>query len=244
MELIVFLSCGAVAGLVVLARDRKRMAALEDKIREIRAVLASDFPYRLPARADADLVALLAPIDMSSAAQDGMTPLGDLILEAPGRHPMSIMRAFTDAGTTVLYVSAYPQQPNKLYLLLESYARDAEYITHVGIPVRARAPFSHHQTVSRDLPLHEILVRHRSFAVASHIATRGALARITSLDDLVRELRANHAMFVRWRETLSPEDLLEVDLKTVLGEQYRIHGPGWKRRLALRLPAATLRKKR
>ncbi|MBA3501314.1 MAG: hypothetical protein M4D80_20845 [Myxococcota bacterium] len=244
MELIVFLSCGAVAGLVAFVRDRKRTDELEDKIREIRAVLAAAFPYRLPTHADADLVALLAPIDMSSAAQDGMTPLGDLILEAPGRQPMSIMRAFTDAGTTVLYVSAYPQHPGKLYLLLESYARDAEYITHVGNPVRAQAPFSHHQTVSRDLPLREILARHREFVRASHLIARGALAPTASLDELMRELRANHALFVRWRESLSPEELLEVDLKTVLGEQYAVHGPGWKRRLALRLPQATLRKKR
>jgi hypothetical protein len=237
MELIVFLSCGAVAGLVAFVRDRKRMDELEDKIREIRAVLAADFPYRLPARADAELVELLGASHMLLAF-DGLTPIGDLIMEVPGGRPISVMRAFVDLeGTTIAYLSAYPQHPkNDTYLLLESYAPDAEYVTHVDNPVRASAPFSHQQSLSTPL-IRELLAKHRAF-------TRGTLARITSLDDLMRELRANHAMFVRWRETLSPEELLEVDLKTVLGDQFRIHGPGWKRRLALRLPKATLRKKR
>ena len=238
MELIVLLSCGAVAGLVGLVRDRKRMAELEENIREIRAALSADFPYRTPGRADADLVARLAAINMNAMAQDGLTALGDLVMEVPGRQPMSIMRAFSDpAGTTIIYISAYPQSPGVLYMLLESYTPDAEYITHVGNPVRASAPFSHQQSVQGPLPIREIITRHRAF-------TPDKLAIIESLDDLVRALRSNHALFVRWRETLSPEELLEIDLKTVLGEQYAIHGPGWKRRLALRLPAATLRKKR
>ena len=55
----------------------------------------------------------------------------------------------------------------------------------------------------------------------------------------MRELRRNHAMFTRWRESMSPDDLLEADLRTVLGTSYSIHGARWKRRLALRLPQAT-----
>jgi hypothetical protein len=238
MELIVLASCGAVAGLVAFVRDRKRMAELEDKIREIRAALAAHFPYRLPGKADADLVALLGNVHVNALAQDGFTLLGDLIMEVPGRQPMSIMRAFADAyGTTVVYVSAYPQYPGLTYMLLESYTADAEYITHVGNPVRASAPFSHQQSVQGPLSIHQIHALHRTIL-------RGTPMVIASLDDLVRALRANHAMFVAWRDSLSPEDLLEIDLKTVLGDQYPILGPGWKRRLALRLPAATLRKKR
>ena len=128
--------------------------------------------------------------------------------------------------------------------MLESYAKDAEYIPHVGNPVRTRAPFSHHQTVPRELPMHEILARHRAFVHVSHTPARGALAPIASLDELMHELRANHAMIMRWRDSLSPEDLLELDLRTLLGEQYAIHGARWKRRLAMRMPKATLRKKR
>ena len=238
MELIVLASCGAVAGLVAFVRDRKRMTELEDKIREIRAALAAHFPYRLPLRADTDLVALLANVHVNAMMHDGFTLLGDLIMEVPGRTPMSIMRAFVDAyGTTVVYVSAYPQHPGITYMLLESYTADAEYITHVGNPVRASAPFSHQQSVQGPLPIRQIHALHRTFI-------KGTPAVIASMDDLVRELRANHAMFVRWREALAPEELLEIDLKTVLGDQYAILGPGWKRRLALRLPAATLRKKR
>jgi hypothetical protein len=238
MELIVFLSCGAAAGLVALVRDRKQMAALEDKIRDIRAVLSAHFPYRLPTKADADLVALLANVHANALAQDGFTLLGDLVMEVPGKQPISIFRAFIDAyGTTVVYITAYPQNPGVTYLLLESYTADAEYITHVGNPVRASAPFSHQQTVQGPLPIRQIHALHRAFLGGTPVA-------IASLDDLVRELRANHALFVRWREQLSPEELLDNDLKTVLGEQYRVFGPGWKRRLALRLPEATLRKKR
>lgn len=238
MELIVLASCGAVAGLVAFVRDRKRMADLEDKIREIRAALAAHFPYRLPTKADADLVALLKNVHANAMAQDGFTLLGDLIMQVAGGQPISIMRAFVDAyGTTIVYVSAYPQHPGVTYVLLESYTADAEYITHVGNPVRASAPFSHQQSVQGPLHIRQIHALHRGFL-------GGTLAVIASLDDLLRALRANHALFVSWRESLSPDELLEIDLKTVLGDQYPILGPGWKRRLALRLPAATLRKKR
>ena len=238
MEWLVIASCGAVVAMLTLLHDRKEIAALEDKIREIRVALAAHFPYRLPTKADADLVAMLGNAHVNALAQDGFTLLGDLIMEVPSRPPISIMRAFVDAyGTTVVYISAYPREPGVTYMLLESYTADAEYITHVGNPVRASAPFSHQQSVQGPLSIHQIHALHRTFLGGTPIV-------IASLDDLVRALRANHALFVAWRESLSPEDLLEIDLKTVLGAQYAIHGASWKRRLALRLPAATLRKKR
>ncbi len=157
-------------------------------------------------------------------------------MQVPGGNPISIMRAFvTPDHATVLYVSVYPANPGLVNILLESYATGAEYITHVGNPVRASAPFSHHQSLPATMPYRDVLERHRVFANAADI-------RITSLDELVRELRRNHAMFTRWRESLSPDELLEADLRTVLGAAYPIHGARWKRRRALRLPQATLRR--
>jgi hypothetical protein len=234
----VFLAAAAAAGLVAFVRDRRQVRILEDKILEIRAALAAAFPYRLPKRDDFELVRLLENIARGAALlrESGMTALGELVMQVPGHPPMAVMRAFADEAGTVAYLTIYPPllEPS---LLFETYTSDAEYVTHVGNPIRASAPFSHQQALPLTMSIQEMLDRHRGFA------RTGNELRITTIDELLRELERNHAMIMRWRDSLSPEDLLELDLRTLLGEQYAIHGARWKRRLAMRLPRATLRRR-
>lgn len=233
----VFLALSAVAALTAFVRDRRKLDRLEQRIREIRTVLAADFPYRVPARDDAELCRLLDDAVRSNAPflSLGLTQLGDLVFAAPDGPPIGIMRAFVDADrTTIAYVTLYPALKS-VSLLLESYATDGEYVTHVGNPVRASAPFSRQQTVAATTSYGLIFTAHRSFAKAADI-------RITTLDELIRELRRNHTMFKKWRESMSPDDLLEADLRNAFGDAYEVHGARWKRRLALRLPQATLRR--
>jgi hypothetical protein len=236
----IFLAIGAAAGLVAFMRDRRQVKALEDKILEIRAALAAAFPYRLPKRDDFELTWLLQQNIGPRAAlllERGMTVLGELVMQVPGHPPMAVMRAFTDESGAIAYLTIYPPQIEPS-LLFETYTTDAEYITHVGNPVRASAPFSHQQTLPITLSIQELLDRHRAFARS------GNELPITNIYELLRELERNHAMIMRWRDSLSPEDLLELDLRTLLGEQYELHGARWKRRLAMRMPKATLRRKR
>ena len=238
VELVLAFGC-ATAGVAAFVRDRRDLNRLEDKIREIRTVLAADFPYRVPGRGDEAWQEYLQKmIDHHKPFADcDLRMLGDLVMEMPNGHPISMMRVLVSADSkTVVYITVYNQSDFQYAsALLESYATEAEYITHVDNPVRASAPFSHQQTLASTLPHREIVARHAAFAKTADI-------RITSLDELLRELRRNHAMFKRWRESLSPDDLLEADLRTVLGAAYPIHGARWKRRLALRLPQATLRR--
>ena len=234
----VFFGLAAIAAMTAFVRDRRRVRELEDKIRDLRSILAGNFPYRLPEPRDADLLRKLEMIVRANAplSDAGLTSLGNLVMEVPGSEPIAMLHALVNAEhKTVVYITWYPASPHYASMLLESYATDAEYITHVNNPVRTSAPFSHQQSLPSSLPMRELLARHAAFAKAADI-------RIANLEELVRELRRNHALFMRWRETKAPDELLEIDLRTLFGEAYEIHGARWKRRLALRLPQATLRR--
>ncbi len=218
-------------------RNLRQVDELETALREARELAAGPSPYRVATEADRALVARLATADDETRlAAFGFTLLGDLVIQGDGRAPSAIVRALVDRGSTT--AAYFTSSRATTTLTLASYPGGDLFTTrrslHDGL---ADPAFVHRQTRALDVPLATLLVDHERFA------PHEARIRFATLDELVAVIAANHARVASWRLAQPPDELLDADLRGVLGDHYAKHGKAWARRLRGELPAATLRRK-
>jgi hypothetical protein len=162
--------------------------------------------------------------------------LGDIVVEPTGRPPAAIMRAFVDrSGTTCAEIGVSLSARSSAHFGLSSFAADAMFTTRRGRqPSLAEPPSVHRKELAAGTELDEILAAHRAATGSA------ALARITSLDELVAELANHHARVASWRAAQPPDILADADLRSVLGEHYATYGKAWARLLRGKLPEARI----
>ncbi len=219
-------------------QHHQRADEFERALREAREDMTGDNPFRAPGDADGELVALLVASagDQRALVEHGFKPLGDMVVQIAERPATAALRAFVDeAGTTCAVVGVTRRAPEIATLTFSSYAGDEVFATRRGKQRSlAEPPTMHRQAL--DLPPDQLLARHRTFARLD-----GA-ARIATRDELIAQLAKARANAARWRDVQPPDELLDADLRAVLGDLYPKVGKAWARRLRGKLPQATLRR--
>lgn len=232
-------SIAAAAGLYTWWR-RKRQATAISWLREVRALATRPPSYRRPGPDDAWLVELTRffALDQHELEQLGFRVLGDLIVERPGVADPWVLRGLIDAaGTTCACMRVGTRARVGFVLQLESFGADRHVLTARGIgrnPL-AMPAWLRVQVVDPLAGLDQLWARHR-------MALRGGpgerdLQRIATLDELAAALTAGQARYAAWRTEQDPEQLLEEDLRGLLGADYQRHRGAWSRRLTA-LPTA------
>ena len=217
-------------------RNERQKATFERALHDARELAAGDPPYRAATDDDRELTAGLGASDVDALIALGFTALGDLAVQRPGRPVDWIMRAFVDrAATTCAFLAV--GRPDPVQLAFCSYAAGEVFTTVRGTSPRlADPPFTHRKATAKELPLATIIAEHRASAKLDDAA------RIASRDMLLAELARSHVRVRNWRAAQPPDELLDADLKNVLGEHYARLGKVWARRMRAELPQATVRR--
>ncbi|MFT3699896.1 MAG: hypothetical protein QM831_42525 [Kofleriaceae bacterium] len=165
----------------------------------------------------------------------GYRDLGSIITVFAVDH---VLRGFVDAAG--IHVAIIAANANGAVLQMTSFAADESFNTRRGDSAGlAYPPTSHRQIVDKDLGLADVIARHKAF-----LPSEPGLIRVESTTQLVELLVANRKRSIAWRKAQPPEELLDRDLRGLLGEDnYKRFGPWFTRRLREPLPMATLKKR-
>lgn len=219
-------------------RYQHKADAFEQAMKMGREELLADRVIRAANESDAELVEMIdmATIERKAIEACGFTLLGDAVVDVPDRRPQAIVRVFTDADrTTCAQLTVWANHPRIRRLELVTYRDDDRYATRrTKMGTLVEPPFVHVQSLANDTPYAKAVDEHKKFA------PREAAHRIATLDDAVTELAKFRAKVVSWRGSKSPDELLDLDLRAVLGGKYDQLGKMWARRLRGQLPEATL----
>jgi hypothetical protein len=217
-------------------RNHKRAEEFERALREAREDYAA-LAYRAATDADGELRVLLAASDGDCRALEAssFTALGEIVMQPADKPATAIMRAFVDqAGTTSAIVGVTRKTANTVLTFI-SYVGDDVFMTRRGTGgMLAEPPTMHRQNLTDDLLL--LIDRHRTFAPLDNAL------RLATRDELLSQHAKTRASIVRWRDAQAPDELLDADLRCVLGDLYPKVGKAWARRLRGKLPEATLRR--
>lgn len=229
-----------------LWRWRRRTTRQERAIRELRAFLSGSielWPDPAPAagvRGQFERVAA----DIAGLQARGFVSLGEIAVIFQDK-AVQVMRTFVDeAGTTFAYFVVSLDRYAPPMFIFECYSDDAEWSTLRAArrgPHSADAPFVHAQALPRSLGLDELLAKHRDFT--GRDADDASLLRCTTAAALCRLLTRNHDRAARWRAAQPSDDLLQADLRGILGDSYERAGAWWTERLTAPLPSARLRRR-
>lgn len=210
---------------------RRKLARLEANLRRLRALAVREVKLRPLGAGEADTSALDAAGDQLRAL--GLTILGDAIEDAgeDGRHPT---RWFADSDGTTFGWLGIARGVRVGFLL--SVAPERIALTRViprPLAALAQPPFidraEHYGTDQL------------AGAVAAHRARVPAGAAVVrTLDAAIAEMRALRERTIAWREAQAPGELLERDLRAILGRHYERLGPVMARRLGVKLPEARI----
>jgi len=216
-------------------RMRNALARLEQKIRRLRELHGRELRYRPLEPGEDALRATLDGLDDHTAQlrAAGLEILGELVEEHESR---VATRWFVDAArTTFGWIGMARTRGMAIPIaLFASHAEDlAVYTRRVPkIPSVVMPPFIRRQDLPGATPIADALARHRSFA------GDGPWVRIDSLDDVIREMPRIRRLVIAWREAQPPVELLDADLRAILGKHYERLGAQLARRLAPELPRA------
>lgn len=221
-------------------RYQHQADAFEKSMKLAREELSADRVVRAVGTGDAEAVEIIdvAAVERTAIEACGFTMLGDIVVDVPGKHPAAVMRAFVDQDrTTCAFLTVYGNQTRARRIALVTYHDDAMYTTRRNQSgTLAEPPFTHRLSLAAATPYGKLVEEHRKFAKLD-----GA-QRIETLDHAVDAVAKFRAKTVHWRADTSPDELLDLDLRAVLGTKYEKLGKLWTRRLRERLPEATLRR--
>ncbi|MGE5184130.1 MAG: hypothetical protein ACM31C_18800 [Acidobacteriota bacterium] len=229
---LVGVACLAATMLVAgLLRWRRRLARLEGHLRRLRALSVREVNLRPLAAGERDVSALDAASEELAAL--GLTILGDALEDAgeDGRQPT---RWFADAAGTTFGWIGLVRGLRLGFLLSSSPERVA--ITRIvprPLPSLAQPPFIDRVEHCGTDKLADALAAHRARVPAGAAVVR-------TLDAAIAEMRALRERTIAWREAQAPGELLERDLRAILGRHYERLGPVMARRLGVRLPEARI----
>jgi hypothetical protein len=217
-------------------RYTKSMTDTERSIREARANAEAVSPYRSRAEDETAVLDYLRATDATceTLRRLDFRVLGDLVIAWPGRAPSGAARILVDGSGTMLAILMVMLDRLGVVTRLTSYSDHGVFTTWLGSrPTLATPPFVKRQESSGSLE--EAIAKHRSFI-------EEGLHRVSSLEDAIREAAEAHDKARRWRAEQPPDDLLDADLRAILGKHYERRGKIWARKLRDRLPEATLRR--
>jgi hypothetical protein len=243
-SLVTTILAGAVGSAVMLAIRRVGLARSERHIRATRARLSAPVEYGPPRDADASLVDKLdrrSDDEARELARCGFAPVGDIVARGD-LDVQSAMRVFVDELETIIaYVVVVPDTTWWRALLFESYTPDEKLSTYATVSeIAPPAPLAAPPFVDRHVaPFGESIAS----VIAAHRVrvTELPCIRVTSRDDAIRELQRVYEMNRRWRNAQPERDLLDLDLRAMLGRKYARSGKAWLKRLAPRVPTAVAR---
>lgn len=226
-----------------IARTRQRMRWERENQRSVFQIIertAVPNPYRV-----FDSEGALPPIVMpflaciqplaDQFASLGYEPLPGIVTAFSIDH---LIRGFVDPTGTIIGVVA--ANGKSAVLQLTTFAEGASYNTRRGLaPSVAAPPTLHRQVVDAAVPLADMIARHKSL-----VPPGIELVTIGSCDELVAQLVKHRRRTIEWRAQQAPDDLLDQDLRGLLGEEnYRRFGAWFTRRIRTPLPTATLKRR-
>jgi len=239
------LAGGATYGAYALIRRYRSRKKLLGLIRRHRAEAVTVGGMRRVTAADADVIAMLGWVQLDEHAlrSRGFAVLGDLVSkrEAPST---GLSRYFVDeSGTMVASLSVLKGSPNACWLALECFTAYSQFMTlRAGkLPELSYPPFVYRQWVGKDIPVDEVIERHRAL-IKDKNNEEQCLCTIRNLDELVAQTERHSELNREWRNAQPPDALLEADLRSVLGERYDGLGKRFAQRLAAELPEARIRR--
>lgn len=216
---------------IFVVRARRQLAMLAAQIRDLREHAVKPITYR-PA-GNPQLADELAATTRE-AEQAGFTMLGDYLEESPVREGGMPMRWFVDArGTTFGWLAPFEVQGTReIVIVLMSHELASQTITSRAPKASSltRPPFVHVQHVPLGTPFKDTVARHRELAQLDD-ETRGFVP-VKTFEQLSHELERMRAKVIAWRETQPKDELLDADLRSLLGGQYDRLGTAMRRRLA------------
>jgi hypothetical protein len=227
----VLLLCALAFSIIFILRLRQKLALLATQIRDLRARADERITYR-PAAADA-----LANVldDVTAEAESlGLTMIGDKIEEAKNPSLERPLRWFVDAaGTTFGWMAPFEVDGQAYTLIvLMSHELDAQTITTrqpLGSTL-SRPPFVTLQHVPPATSFQQTLAKHRAKAGIDDGSR--AFIPVRTFEQVEHELDRMRDKVIAWRKAQPADELLDADLRSLLGPQYdKLAGPV-KRRLA------------
>jgi hypothetical protein len=214
---------------------RRTLDRLEEKIRKLRELAATPVEYHpvtMPGIEHAIAVADLSLVDRE-LADAGLAVLGDAM---SSRDPQPT-RWFADAdGGAFGWAGVLRLRGHLLRVAMVVSRRGESWWFTRRAPSAvslSRAPFVHPKLLSMHTSMTELVASHRAFAQGP-----GELARVTSLADAFRELQQMHDDNRAWRDRQPPAELLDHDLRAILGRHYVHLGARLAKRLEPELPVA------
>ena len=240
MELLVGLAVGAGVFYVWIWRRwrfigayRSRQA-FERAVREAREGAAGPSPYRI-ANGEPILEQLgVAESHEAELVAHGYRKLGDLVMLRDGAAVMATRLFVSADARTVGGLSVAAKSASRVLVAVSSYTGEQQISTRRGhVPSLAVPPFMQITSLPPATPIREL--------VAAHHAPTDARP-VTSLDDALARLVELRERTLAWRASLPPDELLDLDLRGLLGKQYDTSGKLWAARLRDKLPQATARR--
>lgn len=189
--------------------------------------------YRRLLQTEAELDAELGRSAVADLVAAGLSTLGNLVEEGESK---LVTHWFVDASRTTFGWVALARGAGRLVpvMLFASHRADgAVYTRRVPkLPMLQQPPFIRRQDVPPSTTLAEALAKHRELAGA------GDWIRIDSLDDVIREMPRMRDLMIAWRDAQPPADLLDQDLRLILGKHYAQLGARLAAKLGPRIPPA------
>lgn len=213
----------------------EQMKKLEQALRDARDSAEGPSPYRIATASDGELLALLRIADSHREALEafGFRALGELIVERRGEAVMVSRMLASGDGLTLAGLSVTVKNPTRVYVALSSYTGERQHGTTRGeVQSLARPPFVTITSLGLDTPIAKLVAGHQAPQDARVIAT---------IDDVVARLVELRERTVAWRAAQPPDELLEADLRALLGKAYDRGGKLWAEKLRDKLPEARLR---
>lgn len=212
--------------LIFVLRMRRRLALLAEQIRQLRAQALEPVSYA-PAPASNEHDDRVAKIT-AEAEGLGFTRLGDYVEDSTAAVAGLSMRWFVDAaGTTFGWIAPFDVGGQKhMVAVLMSHELGAQTITARQPPASllARPPFVSMHTLPLSTSLTETYTRHKKFAGIDD--DDRAFIPVRTFDQLVAELGRMRSKTIEWRRSQAADELLDADLKSLLGAQYsKLVGP-------------------
>jgi hypothetical protein len=227
----VLLLIAIAVAVIMILRARRQLAVLALQVRQLRDHAVKPLTYRPVGNPE-----LADEVDAATreAEKAGFTMLGDYVEESPVREGGMPMRWFTDArGTTFGWMAPFDVQGKReIVIVLMSHELSTQTITSRAPKASAlsRPPFVQVQHVELGTSFAETVAKHRELAKLDE-DTRGFVP-VKTFEQLSHELERMRGKVIAWREGQRADELLDADLRSVLGAQYRRLGKAMRRRLA------------
>jgi hypothetical protein len=218
-------------GVIFVLRARRQLTILAAQIRDLREHAVQSLRYRPVGNAELEDE---LKTTTREAEQAGFTILGDYVEASDTRENAIPMRWFVDArGTTYGWIAPFEVHGHReVVIVLMSHELASQTITSRAPRASAltRPPFVHVHHVDMTASFGETLAKHRELAKLDD-ETRGFVP-VKTFEQLSHELERMRGKVIGWRKGQNTDQLLDADLRSLLGAQYKRLASAMRRRLA------------